>query len=70
MKPSELKIGMRVVGQYKTALERQVGEAVKIIHAQRKGQCIMNSKSEFNRCKTICRLYEEYVKRRKRRRND
>ena len=56
LKPSEMKIGMRVVGQHRTALERQVGEAVKILNAQKKGQNLLNSKSEFNRCK-LPRLY-------------
>ena len=56
MNPYDLKIGMRVVGQYRTALERQVGEAVKILDAQRKGKNLLNSKSEFNRCK-LPRLY-------------
>ena len=29
----------------------ELGEAVKIMGAQRRGQCLMNLKSEFNRCK-------------------
>ena len=41
---------MRVVKRCKTALERQVGEAVHIEIAQRKGYKLLNSKSEFSRC--------------------
>ena len=41
---------MRLRGQFKTALERQVSEAVTILIEQRKGVHLMNSKSEFNRC--------------------
>ena len=45
-----MKIGMRVRSQYRSALERQVGEATSILMDQRKGICLLNSKSEFNRC--------------------
>ena len=41
---------MRVIRNYKTPLERQVGEAVAIKEAQEKGYTLMNSKSESNRC--------------------
>ena len=47
---SELKYGMRVRNTFRSALERQVGEAVAIDVEQRKGNNLMNSKSEYNRC--------------------
>ena len=47
---------MRIVNQYRTAMERQVGEAVAILDATRKGYQLMNSKSEFNRC-SLPRIY-------------
>ena len=44
---------MRVIKFYQTSLRRQVGEAVRI---RRRGEgCVLNSKSEFNRCR-ITRL--------------
>ena len=48
--PLDVDFGMRLRGQFKTALERQVSEAVTISIEQRKGVHLMNSKSEFNRC--------------------
>ena len=48
--PMEIKFGMRVRQQFKTALERQVGEAVAILEEKEKGIQLLNSKSEFNRC--------------------
>ena len=50
LKIEDLKFGMRVIKRCKTALERQVGEAVHIEIAQRKGYNLLNSKSEFSRC--------------------
>ena len=41
---------MRVKLKFKTALERQVSEAVEIHQAQLKGYTLLNSKSEYNRC--------------------
>ena len=41
---------MRVRAQYRSALERQIGEATSILMDQRKGVNLLNSKSEFNRC--------------------
>ena len=38
---------MRVVSQYRTALGRQVSEAVRI---WRRGVEVLNSRAEFNRC--------------------
>ena len=49
-KLEDLKFGMRVVRKCKTALERQVGEAVSIHIAQREGYTLLNSKSEYSRC--------------------
>ena len=44
---------MKVVGFHQSALSRQVGEAVRI--SRRGGEAVLNSKSEFGRCK-ISRL--------------
>ena len=49
-KLEEMKFGMRVKMQFKSALERQVTEAVDIHQALRKGYKILNSKSEYTRC--------------------
>ena len=59
---------MRVVKNYRSALSRQIGEAVRIRRRGGAG-CILNSKSEFDRCQ-IPRLIieeqdEETVKKRK-----
>ena len=48
--PDEVKFGMRLRQQFKTALERQVAEAVAIFEEKERGTELMNSKSEFNRC--------------------
>ena len=48
--PEEVVFGMKIRKQYKTALERQIGEAVAILEEKEKGTELMNSKSEFNRC--------------------
>ena len=48
---SEIKYGMRVRKSFRSALERQVGEAIAIDMEQRRGLRLMNSKSEYNRCK-------------------
>ena len=47
---SALEFGIRVTGSYKSPVERQVAEAVKIEFEQEKGTNLLNSKSEFNRC--------------------
>ena len=44
------KFIMRVVRSYRSALSRQVGEAVRIRRRGGEGS-ILNNKSEFNRCK-------------------
>ena len=49
-KVKEVKFGMRVKLSFKTALERQVSEAVEIHQAQLNGYQLLNSKSEYNRC--------------------
>ena len=49
---------MRVVKYYKTALSRQVGEAVRIRRRGGAG-CILNSKSEYNRCMIPRLIVEE-----------
>ena len=39
------------MGEYKTPLERQIGEATSIfMDRKKKGVTLLNSKSEFNRC--------------------
>ena len=49
-KIENIKFGMRVKLRFKTALERQVSEAVEIHQAQLKGYQLMKSKSEYSRC--------------------
>ena len=49
-KIEDMKYGMRLVSKCKTALERQVGEAVHIQLAQENGYTLLNSKSEYSRC--------------------
>ena len=51
MKIDELEIGMKVRSSFKTALERQVGEAIAISREKQAGTTLLNSKAEFNRCK-------------------
>ena len=48
--PEDVKFGMKMRRQYRTPLERQIGEAVAILEEKEKGTQLMNSKSEFNRC--------------------
>ena len=48
--PEEVRFGMKLRRQYRSALERQVGEATAILEEKEKGIHLMNSKSEFNRC--------------------
>ena len=55
MKMTDVKFGMKVRNIFRTALERQVGEAVAIHFEKEKGMIMMNSKSEYNRC-TIPRI--------------
>ena len=49
-KISEIKFGIRIRQTFRSALERQVSEAVTIHQAQRDGYKLMNSKSEYSRC--------------------
>ena len=51
MRLDQLEYGMRVRTQFKTALERQVGEAVVISREKNAGTTLLNSKAEYNRCK-------------------
>ena len=51
LKVDELKVGMRIRKTFKSALERQIGEAIAIKVSQERGYTLMNSKSEYNRCK-------------------
>ena len=50
IKFEELEFGMKVRKSFRTALERQIGEAVAIGREQRSGKTLLNSKGEFNRC--------------------
>ena len=52
------KFYMRVVGFYKTALSRQIGEAVRIDRRGGAGN-ILNSKSEYDRCRIPRLVLEE-----------
>ena len=61
LKMSDVKFGMKVRNTFRTAIERQVGEAVAIDIEQRKGLTLMNSKSEYNRC-SIPRITTKSVK--------
>ena len=46
--PSDIKFGMSVVKSHKSSFERQIFESILIFRA---GKNILNSKSEFSRCK-------------------
>ena len=60
----ELEFGMRIRTSFRTALERQVGEAIAISREKRAGTTLLNSKAEYNRC-TIERLDTRSEKMRK-----
>ena len=62
IKLEDMEYGVRVRSRHKTALERQVGEAVAIHREKEKGIQLLNSKSEYNRCK-IHRLETRQEKR-------
>ena len=51
MKIDELEFGMKIRSSFRTALERQVGEAIAISREKKAGTTLLNSKAEFNRCK-------------------
>ena len=51
IKPEEMEIGMKVKSKFKSAIERQISEAVAISREERDGTILMNSKAEYNRCK-------------------
>ena len=46
--PTHFKVSIQVIGRYRDALSRQVGEAVRI---DLRGEDVLNSKAEFNRCR-------------------
>ena len=50
MKWEELEFGMRIRRSFRTALERQVGEAIAISREKEDGTILLNSKGEYNRC--------------------
>ena len=51
MRLDQMEYGMKVRSQFRTALERQVGEAVVISREKILGTNLLNSKAEYNRCK-------------------
>ena len=61
MKMCDVKLGMKVRNSFRSALERQIGEAVAIDIEKRRGKQLMNSKSEYNRC-TIPRITTKSIK--------
>ena len=53
-----MKFVMRLRKNYRTPIERQIGEAVAIDIEKRKGTTLMNSRSEYNRCQ-IARIFRK-----------
>ena len=47
----EIEFGMKVRASFKSAIERQISEAVAISLEEKSGTQLMNSKAEYNRCK-------------------
>ena len=47
----EMEIGRKIKSSFKSAIERQISEAVAISRADKEGVILMNSKAEYNRCK-------------------
>ena len=47
----EMEFGMKVRASFKSAIERQISEAVAISLEEKSGTKLMNSKAEYNRCK-------------------
>ena len=47
----DMEVGMRIRSTFKSAMERQVAEAVAICRDESQGISLMNSKAEYNRCK-------------------
>ena len=47
----KLEIGIRIKASFKSAIERQISEAVAIAREESKPTELMNSKAEYNRCK-------------------
>ena len=45
----EIEFGTRIVQEYRTAFDRQIGESVEI-NKNREHHYILNSKNEYNRC--------------------
>ena len=51
IKMEQMEVGMRIKSTFKSAIERQISEAVAICRAEQEGVNLMNSKAEYNRCK-------------------
>ena len=47
----DIKIGMRIRSSFRSAIERQISEAVVIFREEELGTELMNSRAEYNRCK-------------------
>ena len=47
----KLEVRVRVIGRYRSAFERQIGESIWLNSYLREGIVILNSKNEYNRCK-------------------
>ena len=59
---------MKVKSTFRSAIERQVSEAVAIAREESSGTNLMNSKAEYNRCKLPrlnTKVFEDQVKKMK-----
>ena len=50
MKMEEMKFSVRVLKNYRSAFERQIGESIFINYNLKQGTALLNSKNEYNRC--------------------
>ena len=48
---ADIKIGMRIRSTFRSAIQRQISEAVAIYREEKQGTELLNSKAEYNRCK-------------------
>ena len=46
---NDMRFGMQLIKTHRTAFNRQISESV-MIQAEKQKHCILNSKSEYNRC--------------------
>ena len=47
----DMEVGMKIRSSFRSAIERQISEAVAICREESQGTNLMNSKAEYNRCK-------------------